>query len=292
MTPLEQSALPWKVGSTQWNRYRDDIIRKDMLPLLRTIAAGPEELWDGRERPRATIVDAADGYGLRLELNGTRPNPANGRSAFAGGGLGRGSRRISLTIRLHPDLLALHGGDPDDRFGASVARAMIDVLERLLTAERVVVRAPPHGTDGPSDELLRHSARTMRRHAPVMSPGYRTGVEEEVEFTWANPLGQGGATLQLDLTNLRGGRIVDGSPCVCVPGPVRVVHSTSDDDRSGDTLVMMTVGGPDRSIEVRDGDPITMLRMEAEHPWDPDHVRIETRRPIPRADVDDAGGPA
>ncbi len=250
MTPSEQSTLPW-VLRTDHDGFR--LIVERVRPMLRTAAATTS----GHAFGDPVCASSADPDSDALTLH-----------AAHGDGDRSGPSTIECSITIMPECLTAIGHDPGIREGHGVAAAMLAVVERLLDGRW------EHGLDDPaglpSDDLAVFAAARMRDR---MGTPFVEG--EEIAVRSATPLGMGGIRVLRTSPLLDDpGTLVDASPRCCPPGAVRISYET----RNVMDIVRRSVviGRPDRIVHPRPIDPVTMLRMEAEHPWDPTRIRHET----------------
>ena len=279
MTPAAQYDLPWTVRSIMMNEARDRILREEVVPILKdAVGEGPPRHRIQALEPCVRSIVSPDGFGARLSLTGT---------------IVRGTdwKQVVATIDLHPDLLRAYGRHPNARSGAPVARTMLRIVERILEARLVddpFEPSDPTIEDGrerlrrPDRMRIDHAARLMRRHLGLTPSDPRIDVVEEAAFVWANPLGDGGVAIPRDPTRSKAGRLIDVSPDLCLPGPIVVEHMETRSSMRDRSSSRVRIGGYARSEPVGTHDPLAMLRMEAERPWNPCAVRIEPGR-LPNA---------
>lgn len=267
MTPEEQSRLPLTVctGTDDAEPVRHGLLRT-LLPVLERRLDEPTHLRAWCERP-------ADDRGRRIRY----------RSVERLDGI---HTTVSITVAVaEPSNIVIDG--TEGRFsGIIVARALLELVRRLADA-------PTAPGDHPASwDRVGLSGLRMRerRGAPL------TG-NEVVDVHHATPLGLGGAVVDdgIRYPSIGGamiggvlvpgedvhGRIVDLSPDLCVPGPVRIAYRDAVTRTTQERSVSLVVGHPARSQALKPLDPILRMRLEAEHPWDPGAIRWITP-PLPR----------
>lgn len=254
MTPFEQAALPWRLRADEETLR---VMIERLRPMLRT-AVGT----DGPFRMGDAICTTA-----------TRPESQEiqMRATWSDGDPDRPSV-IEGFVSIMPDCLEALGFDATIREGPRVAAAMLAVVERLIAAPRE--RADDDAPDVPDEASVAFAGIRLRTRmgTPMME-------QEDIIALPATPLGTGGIRVLRTAAFLdEPGTLIDGSPWCCAPGAITVVHA----DRNDFSMVRRSVhiGCAVRIVNPQPIDPITMLRMEAEHPWDPSNVRHERgRRP-------------
>lgn len=262
MTPIEQSGLPWVT-----------MARRDAIVAMRDHAIEPLGKAAARETsnpmgPSCTIAPLGQDGTLALNLAHRR--------------FDHGTTIVQARIIIHPDCLRALDHDPLETKGPRVAAVMLRIMRSL--EEAPLVRTPEREEDVldvPGRPRAIHAASRLRSRLTVpLVP------DEAITAHAATPLGQGGVHVAAHPSDARRGTLVDVSPDLCMPGAVSVRHLRKRHTQLDQTTIMLHIGDPSVMFDAETPDPLAMLRMESEHPWNPAHVRIDRNRPegdVPKA---------
>lgn len=265
MTPLEQSGLPWIMMA------REDAVgtmRTDVVPALLMASRRSPCDAPGAFDPVCRIQTDPHSRTLTLKLGHTRFDD--------------GTTVVRARITIEPECLDALGHDPHETEGPGVAATMLRIVRALDAAP--FVRTPDREedvADVPGRLRAIHAATRMRSRLSVPLV-----VDEAIAAHAATPLGLGGVHVAAHPSHPERGTLVDASPDLCIPGAVSVRHLRKRNTQVNQTTVMLHIGDAPVMFDAEALDPLVMLRMEGEHPWNPCHVRIDRDRPddgIPKA---------
>lgn len=261
MTPTQQTRLPWIL---EGDAETLGMVRGEVLPMLR----------------RSQEVDPADRRAPFAKIA-----RSDGRTIMEASMMWMETtheRTVSwfCTILVMPECLTAIGYPCDETMGPDAMATVTDLIERMAAARRSTATDGRWDTDGlPSAETANAVVTRMRERtgAPVM-PGERFYANR------ATPLGTGGVRIA---ARTHGNRardpdhevLVDASAWACRPGTIRVSGGKAIHGLTGAEHRQFTFGDHAVVGETVPVDPFAMLRLEAEHPWNPADVRIEGGRP-------------
>lgn len=263
MTPDEQARLPLTVTiGPSGDPSPCETIGTRFLPLL-------ERRMQDTNAARAYTERNSDGRGHRVQY----------RSIERMDGV---HTNVSILVDVsEPSIIGLHDDGIRERTETTrVITALHGLLRRIADAPVV-----PHDHPASWNRVM-HSGLRMRerRGAPITT-------RDHVDVHHANALGMGGVVVDDGLgigpeTARRAviagvvvggtrisGHVVDLSPDLCVPGPLRISLRDVVLKMTKERSMTLVIGGPARSQALKPLDPMIRMRLEAEHPWEPSLVR-------------------
>lgn len=257
MTPVQQTRLPWIV---EGDPETLGMIRGTLLPMLRR----SQDVDPGDPHAPSTRITRSE-HGTTMEIAMTWGETPHGH------GIG-----WSCRILVMPQCLTAIGYPCTDTMGSDAMAMLTDLIERMAAARQAPTTDDRWNTDGlPSIETANAVVTRMRERtgAPV-ARGERFGANR------ATPLATGGIRIAARPpgTNPRiadRAVLVDDSSWACGPGTIRMNGLRTISRLTGEEHRTFTFGDHGVAGETVAVDPFAMLRLEAEHPWDPRDVRIE-----------------
>lgn len=260
MTPAEQTRLPWIL---EGGAETLGMIQGHLMPMLRrSHEVDPED----RKAPFAKIA-RSDGRTI-MEASMMWLETTHERTVH-----------WFCTILVMPECLTAIGYQCDETMGPDAMAAITDLIARMAAARRSTAHDDLWETEGlPSVETANAVVTRMseRTGAPVM-PGERFYANR------ATPLGTGGVRIAARTHGSRARNpdhavLVDASAWACRPGTIRVSGGRAIHRLTGAEHRQFTFGDHAVAGETVPVDPFAMLRLEAEHPWNPADIRIERGR--------------